>query len=118
MKGDKDRVFIYKSQAIREYGVTAEQISNARELGLINTKVVPNPFDKNTNSLLIDVDSLCSYLEKIQKPLPNRGETKLGIVDARKCIICGVPIKSKKTLVGHISEYCEEHDRRKIGSKW
>lgn len=118
MSGHKDRVYIYKSQAIREYGITAEQIADAHDRGLIYTKIARNPFDKNRTSLLIDVDMLCNYLESVQDRKPSKGSNKVEVVASKNCLICGVEIKSKRTLVGHIPEYCDEHNQRKRTSKW
>ena len=117
MSGHKDRVYVYKSQAMREYGITAGQIADARDLGLIYTKIVRNPFDKNRTSLLIDVDTLCNYLEKVRDRKPAKRSSKVEVVASRNCLICGVEIKSKRTLVGHLPEYCDEHNPRKRTSK-
>ncbi len=110
MPNDKDRVYIYKTQAMQKYNLTSQQIWYARQLGRIVTKLVPNPSDKKQTSLLIDEDSLCDYLESIGGTRIAETETKLGVIAERRCLICGVEVKPKRTLVGHIPQYCEEHN--------
>lgn len=118
MSNDKDRVYVYKSQAIRDYGLTERQISVGRNLGMLHTKIVENPADKNRTSLLIDLDSLLTYLSKIQDHEIKKAQNKVAVIDSRKCIVCGASIEARRTPIGHLSEYCDEHDPDKTQSEW
>jgi len=94
---------------MQEFNLTAQQILYARQLGRIVTKFIPNPFNKKQTSLQIDEDSLCEYLETIGGTTISESETKLRVIAERKCLICGVQIMPRRTLIGHTPEYCEEH---------
>lgn len=82
------------------------------------TKEVPNPYDTERTSLLIDVDALIENLEVIQcLSETSERSTPLEVVAERNCLICGVEIKSKPSVIGHISMYCDEHDPSKVRSR-
>ncbi|MFP3310178.1 MAG: hypothetical protein RXO27_05220 [Acidilobus sp.] len=75
---EPDRKFIYKTTAVKRYGLTPHQIDQAVEAGLLkNFKYVKNPhYGSGPRSLLLDEAELQGVLDKV-RALPKYSEEEL-----------------------------------------
>jgi hypothetical protein len=66
IKGFPERIWIYKSEAMRRYGLTRNQVELALEMGLIRFKKVRNPYYSKSEAVLLVIPDIEANLDVIR----------------------------------------------------